>query len=272
MNDARLDSTWQISHHRLCGSFHVGKILMNNRSRHCLSALGAAMVLIAVAPRAGASSFSLFPEQSVTGLGVAGAGGAAAAYDASTIFYNPAGMSFLQDKVTLTVGASYIVPDITFSNHGSLTAPGSPIQAPTRGQSVTDSDNADFLQSTVPQFYVTYKYNDRLAFGLGVNSPFGVETNYNSNSVVRYNATDSRITLVNINPSISYKILPNLSLGAGINIAQRVMDCGDAGHILLSKHVADDLEQYPRWRAYLHDLGECEVKHGVRMLSRIARR
>ena len=50
--------------------------------------------------------------------------------------------------------------------------------------------------------------------------------------------------------------------GAGINIAQRVMDCGDAGHILLSKHVAEDLEHYARWRAYLHDLGECEVKHG----------
>jgi TolB-like protein/Tfp pilus assembly protein PilF len=53
--------------------------------------------------------------------------------------------------------------------------------------------------------------------------------------------------------------------GAGINIAQRVMDCGDAGHILLSRHAAEDLEQYPRWRAYLHDLGECEVKHGVRI-------
>src|SRR6202166_372136 len=53
--------------------------------------------------------------------------------------------------------------------------------------------------------------------------------------------------------------------GAGINIAQRVMDCGDAGHILLSQHVADDLEQYPRWRSHLHDLGECEVKHGVRV-------
>src|SRR6266404_5312211 len=53
--------------------------------------------------------------------------------------------------------------------------------------------------------------------------------------------------------------------GAGINMAQRVMDCGDAGHILLSKHVAEDLEQYPRWRSYLHDLGECEVKHGVRI-------
>ncbi len=53
--------------------------------------------------------------------------------------------------------------------------------------------------------------------------------------------------------------------GAGINIAQRVMDCGDAGHILLSKRVADDLEQYPQWRALLHDLGECEVKHGARV-------
>jgi TolB-like protein/Tfp pilus assembly protein PilF/class 3 adenylate cyclase len=53
--------------------------------------------------------------------------------------------------------------------------------------------------------------------------------------------------------------------GAGINIAQRVMDCGDAGHILLSKHVAEDLEHYPRWQPYLHDLGECEVKHGVRV-------
>ena len=53
--------------------------------------------------------------------------------------------------------------------------------------------------------------------------------------------------------------------GAGINMAQRVMDCGDAGHILLSKRVADDLAQYPRWRSFLHDLGKCEVKHRVRI-------
>jgi adenylate cyclase len=53
--------------------------------------------------------------------------------------------------------------------------------------------------------------------------------------------------------------------GAGINIAQRVMDCGDAGHILVSKHVADDLEQYEHWRRLLHELGPCEVKHGVRV-------
>ncbi len=53
--------------------------------------------------------------------------------------------------------------------------------------------------------------------------------------------------------------------GAGIDVAQRVMDCGDAGHILVSKRVADDLAPYPRWHAQLHDLGEAEVKHGVRV-------
>jgi TolB-like protein/class 3 adenylate cyclase/Flp pilus assembly protein TadD len=53
--------------------------------------------------------------------------------------------------------------------------------------------------------------------------------------------------------------------GAGINVAQRVMDCGDAGHILLSKRVAEDLEQYRQWRPHLHELGECEVKHGARV-------
>src|SRR5438309_993302 len=51
--------------------------------------------------------------------------------------------------------------------------------------------------------------------------------------------------------------------GAGINMAQRIMDCGDAGHILLSKRVADDLAQDGRWRSQLHDLGECAVKHGI---------
>src|SRR5207247_2566352 len=53
--------------------------------------------------------------------------------------------------------------------------------------------------------------------------------------------------------------------GAGINVGQRVMDCGDAGHILLSGHIAEDLTQYRHWQPYLHDLGECEVKHGLRL-------
>src|SRR5438093_2217165 len=53
--------------------------------------------------------------------------------------------------------------------------------------------------------------------------------------------------------------------GAGLNMARRVMDCGDAGHILLSKHVAEDLEEYEQWRPLLQDLGTCEVKHGGRV-------
>nr|MBA3651435.1 adenylate/guanylate cyclase domain-containing protein [Chthoniobacterales bacterium] len=57
---------------------------------------------------------------------------------------------------------------------------------------------------------------------------------------------------------------PNLA-GAGVNMAQRVMDCGDAGHILLSARAADDLAQYAEWKAQLHSLGEVEVKHGVRV-------
>jgi Adenylate and Guanylate cyclase catalytic domain len=58
--------------------------------------------------------------------------------------------------------------------------------------------------------------------------------------------------------------------GTGINMAQRVMDCGDAGHILLSQRVANDLGQYSRWEPHLYDLGEVEVKHGVKSLSSIS--
>jgi TolB-like protein/Tfp pilus assembly protein PilF len=67
-----------------------------------------------------------------------------------------------------------------------------------------------------------------------------------------------------VNPFADVNDQSNLA-GAGINVAQRVMYCGDAGHILLSKHFAEDLEQYAHWKPYLYDLGECGVKHGVRV-------
>lgn len=67
-----------------------------------------------------------------------------------------------------------------------------------------------------------------------------------------------------INPVLDVNERANAA-GAGIDGAQRVMDCGDAGHILLSKRAADDLAPYPRWHPHLHDLGECEVKHGARV-------
>ncbi len=67
-----------------------------------------------------------------------------------------------------------------------------------------------------------------------------------------------------VNPVMDVNDQANLA-GAGINMAQRVMSCGDSGHILLSGRLAEDLEQYPRWRSYLHDLGQCEGKHGTRI-------
>jgi class 3 adenylate cyclase len=67
-----------------------------------------------------------------------------------------------------------------------------------------------------------------------------------------------------INPISDVNDRSNVT-GAGINMAQRVMDCGDAAHILVSRRVAEDLEQYRQWQPSLHDLGECEVKHGVRV-------
>jgi TolB-like protein/class 3 adenylate cyclase/Tfp pilus assembly protein PilF len=67
-----------------------------------------------------------------------------------------------------------------------------------------------------------------------------------------------------INPVSDVNDRSNVT-GAGINMAQRIMDCGDAGHILVSRRVAEDLEQYRQWQPYLRDLGECEVKHGVRV-------
>jgi TolB-like protein/Tfp pilus assembly protein PilF len=67
-----------------------------------------------------------------------------------------------------------------------------------------------------------------------------------------------------VNPVADVNDQANLA-GAGLNMAQRVMNCGDAGHILVSKHVAEDLEEYEHWRPFLHDLGTCEVKHGMRV-------
>src|SRR5215472_6896697 len=67
-----------------------------------------------------------------------------------------------------------------------------------------------------------------------------------------------------VNPVMDVNDQANLA-GAGINIAERVMSCGDAGHILLSKRAAEDLIEYPRWRPYLHELGECAFKHGTKI-------
>jgi long-chain fatty acid transport protein len=152
-------------------------------------------------------------EQSVSGLGNAYAGGAASAEDASTIFYNPAGMTRLDGKQVIA-GGHIIMPSLKFHNEGSTHV----LQANTGIPLQGDNGGDGGVTRAVPNFYYTRKLSDRFAVGLGVNSPFGLATEYDNNWVGRYHAIKSDLLSVNINPSVAYKINDNLSVGAGINV------------------------------------------------------
>ena len=153
-----------------------------------------------------ASGFALI-EQSGSGLGNAYAGGAAGAEDASTIFFNPAGMSRLPGKQAV-LALHTIKPQAEFSDTGSSAASGRPLgTAPAKGGS----------SATIPNGYFMMDINPQTQFGLGVNVPFGLETNYPSGWVGRFQALKSRIETINVNPSLSFKIAEGISIGAGVN-------------------------------------------------------
>lgn len=147
-------------------------------------------------------------EQSVKGLGMAFAGGAAAAEDASTIFFNPAGLTRLSGTQAIA-GMHLVFPSAKFSNEGSTHLTGQPLSGGEGG-------NAG---STIllPNFYYSRQVNDRLSTGLGVFSPFGLSTDYDAAWAGRYHAVKSELISLNINPSLAYSITDKLSLGAGIN-------------------------------------------------------
>ena len=152
-------------------------------------------------------------EQSISGLGNAYAGGAAVAEDASTIFYNPAGMTRLEGKQVIA-GAHIIMPSVKFHNEGSTH-----VLQPYTGIPLQGGDGGDGgVTKAVPNFYYTRKLSDRFVVGLGVNAPFGLATEYDSHWVGRYHAVESDLLSVNINPAVAYKINDNLSVGAGINV------------------------------------------------------
>lgn len=154
-----------------------------------------------------ASGFALI-EQSGSGLGNAYAGGAASAEDASTIFYNPAGMSRLKGK-QLVVGGSIITPSIKFSDAGS---------SPAALQTNNNGNGGDAGSSAlVPNAYFSLQLDPKTHIGLGINSPFGLQTEYGSNWIGRFQAMKSSIQTVNLNPSISYDLNEQVSLGAGID-------------------------------------------------------
>ncbi len=149
-------------------------------------------------------------EQSVTGLGSAFAGGAASAQDASTVYFNPAGMSRLGES-EYDLGLHVISPYSQFRSDGTSNVGG---VVPLRGGDGGEAGVTGFI----PNFYYVRRLNSDFSFGLGVNAPFGLATDYNEGWEGRYHALKSEVVTVNINPSLSWKVSDRLSLGAGINV------------------------------------------------------
>ncbi|GAB4433386.1 MAG: outer membrane protein transport protein [bacterium] len=158
--------------------------------------------------KASAAAFQLI-EQSVSGLGNAFAGGAASAEDATTIFYNPAGMTRLPSQ--FIAGVHFISPSAKFHDEGSSRV------NPSIGSLGTNNGGDAGVNALVPNLYYLRKLGDKAAFGLGVNVPFGLATEYPNDWIGRYHAIKSDMKTVNINPSFAYKITDKLSIGAGLS-------------------------------------------------------
>ena len=162
-----------------------------------------------------ASGFSI-SEHSASGLGSAFAGASAIAEDASTTYFNPAGLSKL--KGTQTIFAGHIVSvSSPFTNNGSTT---NAALAPFPGgdAALLGSNDDGSTTAFIPNFYYARELNDKWTFGLGVNVPFGNASEYSDTWVGRYHATKSEVHTININPSASFKVSDKLSLGFGVNV------------------------------------------------------
>ncbi|WP_024303153.1 OmpP1/FadL family transporter [Pseudogulbenkiania sp. MAI-1] len=151
-----------------------------------------------------------FGTQSVSSQATANASAAEAA-DASTVFYNAAGMTHLEGT-NFSGALNLVFPDVEYSNAKGSYPGNGPIAGQTSGK-ITDDVVA------VPHLYLTHKLNDRVALGLGVYVPFASETEYQRNSVLRYNVNQTGLKTIDINPTIAFKVNEQHSLAAGL-IAQ----------------------------------------------------
>jgi len=175
---------------------------------HLAAAIGAA-VLTMQAGHSYGSAFAL-QEQSGSGLGNAFAGGAAAAEDASTIYFNPAGMSRMPGVQT-ALAASLICPSTKFSDSGSQPAALQPL-----GGSGGDAGSC----AVTPALYLAVPINNQWAVGLGVNVPFGLKTEYDSDWLGRFQAVKSELEIFNINPALSWKVSDMVTIGGGASWAR----------------------------------------------------
>lgn len=171
--------------------------------------------LVLAAAAAGFSSqafsagFSLF-EQGASGQGVAYAGAAAVGEDASTIYFNPAAMTRLSGQ-QIVVAGHVIVPKSDYKDSGSSSnASGVP-------GSLTGPNSEGGDTGFVPNFYWAGAFDNGLHFGVGVNVPFGLATEYDENWIGRYHGIKSEITTINVNPAIAWKVTEKMSLGFGVS-------------------------------------------------------
>lgn len=170
--------------------------------------MAVASTLLAMSGAVQASGFALI-EQSGSGLGNAFAGGAAGAEDVSTIFFNPAGMSRISGKQIVVTG-SMINPSVKFFDTGSSSAAAS-------GQPLGGNGGDAGSLAVVPSAYFAMEINPHMNFGVGINAPFGLKTEYEAGWAGRFQALKSDVKTINVNPTLSYQLNDMVSLGIGLD-------------------------------------------------------
>ena len=184
---------------------------------HYLGSYCTAALLALGTGNAVASSFALI-EQSVSGMGTAYAVGSSGIDDASTIYFNPAGMSRLHGS-NLSGGLHIVDLKTDFKGSAEYANTGAAPPAgfdgvPIEGRRKLNLDTTEL----VPSGYISHQHSDKVWFGIGVNAPFGLITDYDSRKWVgRYNAIKSELLTININPSMAFKFNDNVSIGFGVN-------------------------------------------------------
>ncbi|MDO7597864.1 MAG: outer membrane protein transport protein [Pseudomonadota bacterium] len=179
-------------------------------AQHYKLKLGSFLIASTLSSLSYASGFAII-EQSITGLGRAFAGSAAVADDASTIFFNPAGLTYLSHS-EFSTGLNFIKPESDFNNEGST------LPSTLGGTAITGNGDNGGKLALVPNLYYAHRLNDRMVAGIGIVAPFGLVTDYDDNWVGRYHAVKSDLKTVNINPSFAFQTTEKLSLGFGINL------------------------------------------------------
>lgn len=180
---------------------------MNNNIRKNFKKSLLALSIASISTMSQAGSFGLI-EHSASGQGSAFAGASALGEDASTVYFNPAAMTRLSGSQMVFAG-HIILPDAEFKNNGSTDALGGVL---TGTNSTTDEPGF------VPNFYYVTELENDVRFGVGVNVPFGLATDYDKEWVGRYHALLSEIASININPSIAWKATDKVSVGFGLSI------------------------------------------------------